>query len=278
MSNKRLRWFLLAATLVMVGVVMAPHISSGQDATAAVESGSAMPAQQNQSMLGWMIRASGLIGLVILGMSFYLVAVVAWMFVHFKPSQAVPPRLVEELEGLLSQRQYDRAYAKLVADGSFLARTLVSGVRKLSSGLATAQRAMELANEDLTMAMEHRTTYLATIGTLGPMVGLVGTVYGMIKSFQAIATMGASPQASHLAAGISTSLFATLEGIIVSVPAIAFYAYFRNRIARISIEAQLTAESLLEQFSSGARTTHPLATTTTAPPPPQRPSLPPQSS
>ena len=72
---------------------------------------------------------------------------------------------------------------------------------------------MELANEDATMEMEHRTTYLATVGTLGPMIGLVGTVYGMIMAFRVIALEGSSPQASQLAAGISTALFATLEGI-----------------------------------------------------------------
>ncbi len=222
-----------------------------------------------------MVRASGLIGVVILGMSFYLVAVVVWMFVHYQSSKAVPQVLVEELEDLLTNRHYDRAFARLSADGSFLAQTLAAGVRKLSSGVAAAQRAMEIVNEDLTMAMEHRTTYLATVGTLGPMVGLVGTVYGMIRSFQAIATMGSSPQAAQLAAGISTSLFATLEGICVSVPAIAFYAYFRNRIARLSLEVQVASEGLLEQFVPGVRAPHPLLSAATTPP---RTALPPQGS
>jgi biopolymer transport protein ExbB len=109
------------------------------------------------------------------------------------------------------------------------------------------------------MEMEHRTTYLATVGTLGPMIGLVGTVYGMILSFRVIATAGASPQASELAKGISTALFATLEGIAVSIPAIYFYALYRNRIARLSLEVAMMSESLLEQFSPGVRSVHPLA-------------------
>ena len=116
---------------------------------------------------------------------------------------------------------------------------------------------MEMVNDDITMEMEHRTTYLATVGTLGPMIGLVGTVYGMILSFRVMATAGASPQASHLAAGISTALFATLEGIALVVPAIAFYAFFRNRIARLSLEVEIAAESLLEQFAPGVRAAAP---------------------
>ena len=139
------------------------------------------------------------------------------------------------------------------ADSSFLARVLAAGVRKLPAGLSQAQRASELANEDATMEMEHRTTYLATVGTLGPMIGLVGTVYGMIIAFRVIASEGSTPQANHLAAGISTALYATLEGIAISIPAIFFYAMFRNRIARLSLEVGMTAEPLLEQFAPGVR-------------------------
>ena len=171
----------------------------------------------------------------------------------------MPERLVREVGDLLGQKRFTEAYQRLAADPSFLARVLAAGVRKLPSGLAAAQRAMEMANDDVTMEMEHRTTYLATVGTLGPMIGLVGTVYGMILSFRVIATAGASPQASQLAAGISTALFATLEGIAISIPAIYFYALFRNRIARLSLEVALAAESLLEQFAPGVRTPHPLA-------------------
>jgi biopolymer transport protein ExbB len=88
----------------------------------------------------------------------------------------------------------------------------------------------------------------------------------MIMAFRVIATEGSSPQASQLAAGISTALFATLEGIAISIPAIFFHAMFRNRIARLSLEVALTAESLLEQFAPGIRSPHPLASSAVAPP------------
>jgi biopolymer transport protein ExbB len=206
-----------------------------------------------ESILTWISNSSGPIGLVIALMSFYLIALVVWMAQRYRTSIAVPPELVRQIQDLLLGGKYNDAYQRLVGDSSFLAKVLASGVRKLPSGLPHAQRAMELANEDATMEMEHRTTYLATVGTLGPMIGLVGTVYGMILSFRVIAVEGASPQASKLAEGISTALFATLEGIAISIPAIFFYALFRNRIARLSLEVAMTAESLLEQFSPGVK-------------------------
>jgi biopolymer transport protein ExbB len=223
-----------------------------------------------ESFLMWMIRASGPIGLVIAVMSFYLIALVVWMALHYRTTAVVPRELVHDVRGLLEQTKYQEAYHRLLDDSSFLARVLAAGVRKLPGGLSPAQRAMELANEDVTMEMEHRTTYLATVGTLGPMIGLVGTVYGMIMAFRVIAQEGSTPQASQLAAGISTALFATLEGIALSIPAIYFYALFRNRIARLSLEVGMTAEPLLEQFAPGVRIVVPPGTspnTSTGPAP-----------
>jgi len=209
--------------------------------------------ESSESFLMWMYRASGWIGVVIVAMSFYLIALVVWMAVHCRASVAIPASLVREVQEMLDQKMYSEAYHRLAGDRSLLARVLSAGVRKLPSGLPLAQRAMEMANEDETMRMEHRTTYLATVGTLGPMIGLVGTVYGMILAFRVIATEGATPQASELAKGISTALFATLEGIAISIPAIYFYAMYRNRIARLSLEAGIAAEPLLEQFAPGVR-------------------------
>lgn len=225
------------------------HDAAGAD----VDADKQGPGEAPESFLMWMYRASGWIGLVIVVMSFYLIALVVWMAVHYRASVAIPRGLVREVQEMLDQKMYGEAYHRLAADGSLLARVLASGVRKLPSGLASARRAMELANEDATMQMEHRTTYLATVGTLGPMIGLVGTVYGMILAFRVIATEGATPQAGELAKGISTALFATLEGIAISIPAIYFYAVYRNRIARLSLEAGITAEPLLEQFAPGVR-------------------------
>jgi biopolymer transport protein ExbB len=207
----------------------------------------------SETFLVWMARASGPIGVAILLMSIYLVALVVWMFLHYRTPVTAPSELITDVQDLLEQAKYNEAYHRLAEDHSFLARVLAAGVRKLPAGSAQAHRAMELANEEVTMKMEHRTTYLATVGTLGPMIGLVGTVYGMIMAFRVIAQAGSSPQASDLARGISTALFATLEGIAISIPAIYFYALFRNRIARLSLEVGMTAESLLEQFAPGVR-------------------------
>jgi biopolymer transport protein ExbB len=268
----------LALILLWFCALSAPPAARAQGVD---DSGSATAAAgpADESFLGLMWRRAGVIELVIGGMSFYLIALVVWMSFQYRKPVAVPGDLVRDLNDLLAQKRYGEAYQRLAASSSFLSRVLAAGVRKLPTGHAAAVRALELANDDATMEMEHRTTYLATVGTLGPMIGLVGTVYGMILSFRVIASAGSSPQASQLAAGISTALFATLEGIALSIPAIYFYGLFRNRIARLSLEVAMAAESLLEQFSPGVRTPHPLAAAATAmsqqPAGPTRSALPP---
>jgi biopolymer transport protein ExbB len=214
----------------------------------------------SESLLSGITNASGpvvVVTLVIATMSFYLIALVVWMALNYRAATAMPAGLVRDVQDFLDQSKYNEAYHRLVADSSFLARVLAAGVRKLPGGLFQAQRACELANESTTMEMEHRTTYLATVGTLGPMIGLVGTVYGMIIAFRVIAVEGSTPQANQLAAGISTALYATLEGIAISIPAIFSYALFRNRIARLSLEVGMAAEPLLEQFAPGVRAVAP---------------------
>jgi biopolymer transport protein ExbB len=108
--------------------------------------------------------------------------------------------------------------------------------------------------EEVVVGMESRISYLATIGTLGPMIGLVGTVWGMIQSFSEIASAGGTqPRADQVAAGISTALFITLEGVSLSVPAIFFYAFFRNKIALIAMEATIVADRTISAFWQAAK-------------------------
>ena len=249
----------LAAWSLLIAIGPASAVAQPATARAAAPESGSEPGPEAESFLRQGARASGPIGAAILLMSFYLIALVVWMLFQYRRPIAIPAGLVHELNELLTQKRFTDGYARLAGDRSFLGRVLAAGVRRLPAGYASAQRAMELANQDVTMEMEHRTTYLATVGTLGPMIGLLGTVYGMIQSFRVMASAGSTPQASQLAAGISIALFATLEGIAISVPAIAFYALFRNRIARLSLEVELAAEGFLEQFAPGVRSQHPLA-------------------
>ena len=135
-------------------------------------------------------------------------------------------------------------------DESFLGQVLSAGLAKLSSGYQPAIEAMQEVGEEENMKLEHRLSYMALIGTISPMVGLLGTVYGMIKSFSVIARSPTTPKPSELAQGISTALFTTLVGLSIAIPAIAVYNILRNRVARLVLEVGIVSEGLMSRFST----------------------------
>src|SRR6266849_3885171 len=94
---------------------------------------------------------------------------------------------------------------------------------------------------------EQLIAYLATIGTLGPLLGLVCTVYGMIKAFMVIGT-GNRVNAQDLANAISHALVVTLVGVGLSVPAIFFHTFYRNRLIRLAMDTGNVADDLLTQM------------------------------
>jgi biopolymer transport protein ExbB len=183
------------------------------------------------------------------------VALVIRLFLEIRVSEAVPPALIDKLETAIKDRNFQGAYDACRDDNSFLARLVRTGIANLPAGRAEAKEAMNQMAEEVVVTMETRISYLATIGTLGPMIGLVGTVIGMIMSFQEIAfSSGQQVRADKVAEGISTALVITLLGVSLSVPAIFFFAFFRNRIALISMEATKVADRTLSAFEKAAKT------------------------
>ncbi|HEU5117838.1 MAG TPA: MotA/TolQ/ExbB proton channel family protein, partial [Isosphaeraceae bacterium] len=220
---------------------------------AAAPAEAAAEAPKATSFLWYAINASGTIGGVLLLLSIYMTAVVIRLFMEFRVNDAVPPPLVEKLEEAIKERKFQEAYDACREDNSFLARMVRTGVANLPNGRPEAKEAMNATSEEVVVSMESKVSYLAVIGTLGPMLGLLGTVWGMILAFQSISTSGAQPRPDQLAGNIATALFTTLEGVIVAVPAIFFFAMFRNRISIISVETAKVAERTINAFWTAAK-------------------------
>lgn len=225
----------------------------GADAAPVANAGAEPAPPQTKSFLMYAIEASGLVGFIILLLSIYMVALVIRLFMEFRVNEAVPPPLVEKLEGAIKERKFQEAYDVCREDNSYLARLVRTGVANLPIGRAEAKEAMNAASDEVLVTMESKVSYLAVVGSLGPMLGLLGTVWGMILAFQNISTTGAQPRPDQLAGNIATALFTTLEGLILAVPAIFFFAFFRNRVAIIAMEATKVAERTINAFWNAAR-------------------------
>jgi biopolymer transport protein ExbB len=218
------------------------------EAGGADDSGAAAP---EMSYLGWMYDSLGAFySIVFLALSFTLVALFVMNLLTARRENVLPVALVEGFEAHLNEKRYQEAYEMAKNDESFLGQVLSAGLAKLSAGYDQAIEAMQEVGEEENMKLEHRLSYMALIGTISPMVGLMGTVYGMIKSFRVIALSAATPKANELADGISTALFTTLVGLCIAIPAIAVYNILRNRVARLVLEVGIVSEGLMSRFST----------------------------
>lgn len=206
-------------------------------------------AASDQSLLGWVIESLGVAYLVVfLALSVTLVSLFVMNVLAARRDTLCPTDLIEEFGQRLAENDNQGAYDLAKSDESVLGQVLAAGLAKISRGYNKALEAMQEVGEEESMKLEHRLSYMALIGNLSPMIGLFGTVQGMISSFQVIATGGATPKPSDLAGGISTALFTTLVGLAVAIPAIAAYNILRNRVSRLLLEVGVESENLMSKF------------------------------
>jgi len=260
--SRRRAWFLLGLMLCgAFAVITMPRHSVAQDekpAAVADEDGGEKAAGEKTSekkgnFLAWIIRVSGVIGLVLLLLSIYLVSTAGRLFYEMRLETAVPPEMVLQCESLLEQRDFKGIYNMVKEDDSFFSRLLTTGITELPNGLAEAREAMDRVGESITAEMDRKLSMLAVLGTLGPMIGMLGTLKGMISAFSVIAQSDAQIKVSAVANSVSEALVTTFEGLVLSVPAIYFFAIFRNRVIHIATSVTLTCDQFLRNFSHAGR-------------------------
>ncbi|MEX1094445.1 MAG: MotA/TolQ/ExbB proton channel family protein [Planctomycetales bacterium] len=219
------------------GVANAPR-----DAAAAAEGRAEGPLD-----LGELFRAGGTIGIVILVLSLAMVALIVEHVISIRRGALVPEETAAGVHELVQQRQFAAAEQLCREHPSFLAYVLAAGLREAGAGYGSVEKAMEDANAAQAARLFRKIEYLSVIGTLAPMLGLLGTVWGMIIAFHEFQTT-ANPQVSELAPGIYRALVTTLLGLGVAVPALAAFAWFRNRIDELVADGTAVAEHVFFDY------------------------------
>ncbi|HEY9028927.1 MAG TPA: MotA/TolQ/ExbB proton channel family protein [Burkholderiaceae bacterium] len=187
--------------------------------------------------------AAGGAGIWVIGaLSLLMVAVAIERLHRFRTSAIVPPGLVDEVVPLWQAGRLDALQQALARHDSVLAqaiRFLVANRARWAPELL-GERAGELASRAL-RRQQQRAYPLAVVATVAPIVGLLGTVVGMIEAFHVIAFTGGMGDASLLAGGISKALVNTAAGLSVALPALALHHFFRHRLAvgGLALEEQL---------------------------------------
>ena len=189
----------------------------------------------------------GAIGYIIVALSLVMLALIFEHVLTIRRQTLMPEGMAEDIQKLISQGQIKLAEERSVASHSFLGYLLAAGLKEIELGYSAVEKAMEDAAAQQAARLMRKIEYLSMISTIAPMLGLMGTVWGMIQAFMEF-EMKANPQISELAPGVYKALVTTLQGLAVAIPATGALAYFRSRVEELSMEASLLANHVFADF------------------------------
>jgi biopolymer transport protein ExbB len=163
-------------------------------------------------------------------------------------STVLPDDLVQNIRNKIRKKQFQSAINIASKNNSYLGKILVGAFLEAKFGFPAMMRSLEQTADELATKRLRRIELLNVMGQVSPMIGLFGTVYGMILAFSAIVAAGGSADPVSLAGGIGTALTTTFWGLVVAIPALAGYAIIRNKIDELTVEATIVAEEILNNF------------------------------
>lgn len=230
---------------VLLGLLMGAMFAGST--LLAADPAPAAPAVRKMMSLGELFEAGGTIGYIITGLSFVMVALIVEHLISLRQNALIPPGLADSIHHHLALRHFEEARQQCQFHPSFLAYVLAAGLRETDLGYAAVEKSLEDAAVEQSARLYRKIEYLSVIGTIAPMLGLLGTVWGMILAFMEF-EQKANPQVSELAPGIYKALVTTLQGLCVAIPALAAFAHFRNRIDQLVADGSLTAEAVFADY------------------------------
>jgi biopolymer transport protein ExbB len=168
--------------------------------------------------------------------------------IHLRRDRIMPDGLADDARRLWSEGRYDDL-SRLCAERPSTLASIVNALVKHrgSTYVNLSTLAGDLAARDMKQHLQ-RAHPIAVVATLAPLLGLLGTVIGMIESFEIVAIAGSLGDASLLAGGISKALVTTATGLVIAVPALALYHYFRGRAGRLTVELEEILNELLASW------------------------------
>lgn len=225
-----------------------------QAADAAVESSIDQNEKAQPPTILKMLFGGNLLGLAIVLLilmlsvtSLFVISDNAW---RITSSKLMPDKILSELEARIVHGDITQAMemCRIKANYSMSTEIILAGLQRFKAsefGYAEYRSAVEEAGEDVTGRLYRRIEILNVIGAIAPMLGLTGTVIGMIEAFTTIASLEGMARPQELAGGIGQALITTLLGLLVAIPTMVAYSYFRNRIDSIVAEAGKRIEQVM---------------------------------
>ncbi len=251
-----LRTFLLVVVLAIVlGVIIAGFplsktSRSKTHATMSVDSDrTATGAGHRQSLFEQFVIAGGpIVWFVLLPMSLVMVYLAVEYSLTIRRKKLLPCGIGAETVEIVQRYGPGQLENQIADRDDFVSIAVVKAVTQGRGDWFRMRNLLFESLQEQASRLVRRIEWLNLIGNVSPMVGLFGTVFGMIKLFDAIVTAGGQPQPTHLAGGISVALVTTFWGLFIAIPALAIHGVFQNRIETLANDAVIEAENIVPEI------------------------------
>ncbi|MGE3171134.1 MAG: MotA/TolQ/ExbB proton channel family protein [Planctomycetota bacterium] len=205
---------------------------------------------ESRSVIGdiFAYENAGPIGYLIVLMSVLALALIIENFMSIKREKLAPPDMIDELEALFDEENFQEAAELCEQEKNYLTRCVGAGLSKLGHPFETIQITVREMETEEAVKLFQKIGWLSLMSAIAPMMGLFGTVSGMFVTFGTIADAGGSVSPAILAKGIKMALITTILGLTVAIPVGVCFFILRNRVVRMSTEVNAIAEDLFERF------------------------------
>jgi biopolymer transport protein ExbB len=245
------RWPSLRSWVGSALAVAGLHLALAAFAFAQEEGGRSSSRGDFNFFTVWILGGGGVGFIFLLPIEIASIATIAFVIEHFVTIQRdklVPPEVVVELETLLDEEQYEEAIDLCEATKNYITNIVGAAIARVGEGYEAMVAAAEAATDEQNLKLQHKISWLPLLGNIGPLMGLFGTVTGMVMAFTQIAMSTGSPSPQDLAQGIFTALVTTVWGLLVAIPATFFGYLFKVKVQKLSFELSGVAMEIVERF------------------------------
>jgi len=209
---------------------------------------------QGKSLLE-LFQATGAVGYLMVLCSMIGTALVIEHAVNIRREKLAPAPLVQDLQALIDEEQYDEAIELCDQEGGYMSNLVGSSLRMRHAGYEEMIAGLEAAANEESVKLQTKISYLSLIGNIGPLLGLLGTVTGMISSFQVIEHLKA-PTPGDLAKGVYESLVNTTMGLFIGIVFLTSFFVFKNKVTKMTMSMNLQAVDLLKHLAAVEKGSH----------------------
>jgi biopolymer transport protein ExbB len=229
----------LRKLFLMLGVAIALGLLGGAEAFAE---------ELEQESLFTLLNYGGAIGWFTIILNFIGYGLAIEHFINIRKDVLMPPEVVKQVEDLFEEGEYEEAMTLCEGQPNYFTRVMAAALPMVGTGFDNIEKAAERANDEEATKLFAKIGHVNFIGNLAPLLGLLGTVWGMMWTFSTLAKSATPPTPAQMASGIQQAIVTTVIGLCVNIPLASIFYFFRFKVISLTGEIASQWRTLVERF------------------------------